>query len=714
MGEAKVADVITIQDLVDGRLDIKGMATFYNGAAGEKVPRRLAPPINTLDFHLEKFTSIEEEYTQLLNDVNSATTIATNNAINLVSNVTNQATQSVQNAIEGVAVDANLVTDSLTTIVPLSVGANARTQLDKNRESVSLFDFFTKAEIVSYRQIGSSFDVSRPLQAFFNYIAANDTGTAYCSGDFKVSSALLLGGASGCLTKVVVGNLKLTALNAISTMLKLQVGTYFHWKGHVSVTGVGSVSYEARLCNIGVHIGGDYSASRCRFDSLYAARFNYIGVFCDDNTTLSDIGIVRTAHCGSGKDTRSLTTKVTGVVHTGGFNSSVQRSILNVTNPPPVAFDSYKTPTFININNEFYYIYGIDRINNTLEVFPWVKGSITATEDINYIVGGGVVLRGSNASAFNFGIIDVADSGLGFHDLAQYASNVQNLVIQFCTVGYARGANQTSVNYGGFVSSYYMEANKADILRVSTIAENTMIGSVYEFNYDRIKYCSSANRNNDSGSNTGNMSGFALQDYGYVQSFGSNIYKPGSFYNIRLGLQSHNPILLSSNATELRIPTIDISNANAFGHCYQQCIIFGTGVADSPTGAITVTAPTGMTLNGGTQTLSFSGFTGVARFDIFLDTDAMNIKVVCLSSALKLNTYAYPAKIIAPSTTLTQTIAVSGVVLGDVINVAIDKPLQGTILTAEVVSTGNINVTHYNPTASSISIAASTIKVRIN
>ena len=64
MGERKVADVITIQDLVDGRLDVKGMATFYNGAAGLKVPRRLADDIETLEYYLEYMRGLEAVYAQ--------------------------------------------------------------------------------------------------------------------------------------------------------------------------------------------------------------------------------------------------------------------------------------------------------------------------------------------------------------------------------------------------------------------------------------------------------------------------------------------------------------------------------------------------------------------------------------------------------------------------------------------------------------------------
>lgn len=59
-----MADVITIQDLVDGRLDVKGMATFYNGPAGQKVPRRLAGDIETLEFYLEYMRGLQAVYEQ--------------------------------------------------------------------------------------------------------------------------------------------------------------------------------------------------------------------------------------------------------------------------------------------------------------------------------------------------------------------------------------------------------------------------------------------------------------------------------------------------------------------------------------------------------------------------------------------------------------------------------------------------------------------------
>ena len=114
------------------------------------------------------------------------------------------------------------------------------------RENVSVWDFFTKAEINSYKADFTKFDASRPLQEFFNYIAANNVGTAYCNGVFYTTKGIVFGGESGSNTKQVVGDFHLCAItgSVIHTLFLMQCGKELTWLGSIHVQGLGGLIFS--------------------------------------------------------------------------------------------------------------------------------------------------------------------------------------------------------------------------------------------------------------------------------------------------------------------------------------------------------------------------------------------------------------------------------------------------------------------------------------
>lgn len=129
MGEAKVNDLITVQDLVDGRLDVKGIASFYNGAAGVKVPRRLAGDIETLEFYLEYFRGLQAVYEQEsgLVDVNGVKV--------------KPVKQALTDALDAAVVGGGGLADTAVAATAKHTGSVARTLAAKLAESISFEDF---------------------------------------------------------------------------------------------------------------------------------------------------------------------------------------------------------------------------------------------------------------------------------------------------------------------------------------------------------------------------------------------------------------------------------------------------------------------------------------------------------------------------------------------------------------------------------------------
>lgn len=77
-------------------------------------------------------------------------------------------------------------------------------------------------------------------------------------------------------------------------------------------------------------------------------------------------------------------------------------------------------------------------------------------------------------------------------------------------------------------------------------------------------------------------------------------------------------------------------------------------------------------------------------------------------------TVAYAGETIAANTRgAEQTITVTGVTLGDVVQVALDKNLNGCVIEAYVSAANTVKVRIYNPTAASVTLPAGTLKAKL-
>lgn len=606
-----MADVITIQDLVDGRLDVKGIATFLNGDAGVKVPRRLADEIDTLEHYLDYMRGLQAVYEQPdgMVEVNGVKVKPVKVALD--------------DALNAAVIGGGGLADTAVATVPISgTLGGARTLNNKLKENTSVMDFFTVSERNSYFASPTTFDAHRPIQAFFDYISVNDVGTAYCSGDFYISKSLNVGSTTKCLTKNIVGNLRLVASQAMTYMLKFNTGKYFKWVGSVEVNGQGSVSIAGRTCLFGIILGDGGEAARNSFDSLIANRFKYFGVYFGQSTTLTNSKILRASMCGSGGRGYSLSSTFTLLATEGSSGSGSQLSRLSVDVLPPSDYATYTQMSMsVKIGGEYHNIINIDTVGKTIEVFPWVNTSTTET-NLEYLFGGGVGLRGGDASCVTFDRVDVADCGIGVHDAAQYGAYINMLVTQSCGVGYIRGNTRSNVNYGGGAGSFYTESCDCYLLVLSTLSKFRIEGT-YEFSYPKVKFAMAANTSKTQSINGG--------DFSNIDFLGATanrkLTSAGSSIVVPVAGSEGKPYTYRADSTIFNLSVIDVQ---ALGNVPTEMIVISgssTAVNYAPGGTLTFTPPTGYTLNGSSGPLGFSGFNGPARFTIILYLT--NIILIC-------------------------------------------------------------------------------------
>ena len=142
-------DVLKV--FADARIDARSLSEFVYKPASFIVSRRLSPPINTLDFYLNYFDNINSTYKSSAATVQSAVNQAKQSVIAadaLIATNASNASNAVASAIEGVAIDANLINDALVVTVPTfgAVDAIPRTQASKNSERISVKDFGAKGD----------------------------------------------------------------------------------------------------------------------------------------------------------------------------------------------------------------------------------------------------------------------------------------------------------------------------------------------------------------------------------------------------------------------------------------------------------------------------------------------------------------------------------------------------------------------------------------
>lgn len=138
-----------MQNLIDGDADIQSFSNWYEVAGkNDLVPRRLNLPIKPFAYYKDELDSAVAQFGAEIAKADAL--VATNQA---------NAITAVNQAIEGVAIDANLVTDALIKTVP-KMGGIARNQAAKNAEQVSVKDFGalgdgTGATVVHWYTAGS-------------------------------------------------------------------------------------------------------------------------------------------------------------------------------------------------------------------------------------------------------------------------------------------------------------------------------------------------------------------------------------------------------------------------------------------------------------------------------------------------------------------------------------------------------------------------------
>lgn len=105
--------------MVKADIDAKSLSNYMSEPKGRFVPRRLAPPVESFDTHIDKLTRAEDAAALIVKTI----------------------PDTVNDAINNTAVESGILADTFVTVTANGAGKIARTQRDKNKDTVSVKDF---------------------------------------------------------------------------------------------------------------------------------------------------------------------------------------------------------------------------------------------------------------------------------------------------------------------------------------------------------------------------------------------------------------------------------------------------------------------------------------------------------------------------------------------------------------------------------------------
>lgn len=590
------------------------------------------------------------------------------------------------------------------------------------RENVSVWDFFTKAELSAYKASPTTFDAYRPIQEFFTYIALNDVGTAYCSITACVSQGLLMGVQGVHKTLVVNGNMQLTALNAIDTMIQREIGQDFEWVGFIYLIGhrlAGSPSYTYRLrtCRVGVGSSEVYNNARQKWGGLRFMYFQQHGLQVRGATTASQYKYVRANVCGAGlyNDSRyRFETTFNNRVDTGTSGSATQRTTITVSELPSADILQDQSQSYIVVNNEPYVITAYDIAASTITVTPWIDLTVTSGT-LAYMIGGGVDLRGGDSSAVQFGYVEGTNCGIMFNDCALYTANIGMLMAQANGCGYNVGSEMGAATIGGTLDSMYIEGNHINLMFTSTGTFEKVIGNTYALDLAKVKVMAlRLNTNTYAARTLGNgrltSSGITYTAYGAPNNAASNVTTIDIFDRRNLGYTyRHNNIVFA-------MPVIDTHKNSLTGLDNTFVKVIGTAASSIPT-TVTFRPASGCTVNGSTSDVVFSGFTTPPQFDIYAHISTGNYIVMCKDIQKGVATATYdPPSLPALGTegdSVTTTVPLTGAVVGNIVQAAFSQYNAGVEINAVVSSANTVTVKFKNTTVAPIDLPSGTLTVKL-
>lgn len=487
---------------------------------------------------------------------------------------------------------------------PTGTGAVALSVQDKLRQTISVFDFMTEAEIAAALSSSNTYDNTLAIQAFFNEIQTNQYAQAILAGNLRVSAKITL--ISPKINQLVC-NCTITCIAAFpSEVLRFQsfVGAI---TGKLYLQCVGSTTWSGR---------GNYHGiifDNCQYltvDYLFVLYAMWNGVDAI-NSTFLHIKQLATAYCGSagGIGAIGTSTAYSSFTNTDSSGSTSQTSIINVSSIPDGLTIG---ECWARIGSDLYYIRAIDRVANTVTVYPWVDATLPSGT-LYYIGGCGFVVNG-DCQMVRIDAHQPTGCGIGMFGKILYPPIVGAFTSQACGVAYMLAA-ESNGSVGGSIQHGYFESNTFDFVQGTTATCSFVMSNNTALSLTKCRKIAPR-----------------LISNAFSPSF--TYFRGIRFANGSLNLLPNNvtqtaPVITSSTDIVL-YPSFDPNIIRLYLQTGIVYICYTTGAVGGVPTSVTFNAPSGGTINGG-ATAVFNAFTAPPVFAVATSSDGLTLTVVKVS-----------------------------------------------------------------------------------
>jgi hypothetical protein len=472
---------------------------------------------------------------------------------------------------------------------------------------------------------GEVADDGLALNAWLAYIAENKVPFAALVGNYRTTIPIAYdfdygdGGftTDKLYTTTVYCHGRIRGDGAMDHLLEIKKAPFLKFVGNLHLLGLPDgqgFPWSTRTIETGFYYE---NCGNLDLDFLHVTGFKCYGAEtgpAGTNNNHSRFNHIAGSRVGSGPRDgtadRGQRTTFSARTDTGTANSFGQRSVLTVAAMMPAYMDGPARCTEIRINGTgmLYTVLSVDRGANTISVFPWIEGGVTAG-DIEYYFGAVFCARGNDANLIDIGTIQAQACGGALDLQCLYGGTYGTIHCEAGGVALRIGRDPASTILGASIGRLYCEGTTKDIRLNSGSAANIVIDSASPVEFDKFE------------------SGASVRDGAFVLS-------PGGFTGISIGADNGGVFVSQKRtgttvALDFNIPRADrqyiatdlnlvLTDMNAdLTRLFQ--MDGGLVTCRSATGgcnSIDFTSSGTMTVNGG-ATASFGPYANAVTFSIY-------------------------------------------------------------------------------------------------
>lgn len=174
-----------VQTIAEARVDARSLSEFVFKPAGFKVARRLAPTVDTLQFYINRFNSLNGDFSSSV----SVALSSLNNSVAEAEGKVAYIESTVQDAINNTAVEGGVLADTFLTATAYHPDTYARTQRSVRADSISLLDFIPIALHEGIKSYTYPVALQKYVQKAFDYCTLNNVALDVPAGGYLLDPA---------------------------------------------------------------------------------------------------------------------------------------------------------------------------------------------------------------------------------------------------------------------------------------------------------------------------------------------------------------------------------------------------------------------------------------------------------------------------------------------------------------------------------------------